>query len=410
MNSLTVVLVNTQNQTVIGLQISNAINYHPPVSTTSVVSKPSSRTMKPLTHTKVCAIVSDYRTSGNALATARKHNVDRKSVHKYDKMLKTNKNIIRKKSTGRPKAMSDEACKLAESLLLNGEVGGLKQVANELQQQLGLHISTKTLSQSVKRFCSHEGRPIKAGFKKPNKQLSMATREKRISFCTKNKTRNWSNVMFTDRCKFHFYYPGVKLHSCAWVRVGHDREAPKVNHASCLNVYAGITKFGVTSMVVVAGTTKHKTTFKNKKGADAKNITGGEYKHVVLQLLAEGKRIYGDKRVGVMHWYLQQDNDPTHKKASRAALGEWRASNPDCVVDILPDWPPNSPDLSPIENVWSYVQQQANKAGCKTFDEFSATVQSTFASLSKSYINNLFDSMKNRVEQCLERKGGKTKY
>ena len=366
--------------------------------------------MKPLSHTLICAVVRDFRKNGNASATARKHGVNRKSVLKYAKMLKTNKNIITKKSTGRPKAMGDDACKLAESLLLDGEVGGLNQVANELQQQLGLKVSTKTLSKSVKAFCSHESRPIKARFKKPTKQLSMATREKRIAFCTKNRNRNWSNVMFTDRCKFNFYYPGVRVQSCAWVRVGHEREAPKVNHASCLNVYAGITKFGVTSMVVVAGTTKHKTTFKNKKGGDAKNITGGEYKHVVLQFLAEGKRIYTDKRVGVTHWYLQQDNDPTHKKASRAAMDEWRASNQGCVVDILPDWPPNSPDLSPIENVWSYVQQQANKAGCKTFDEFSTTVQSTFASLNKSYINKLFDSMKNRVRQCLERKGGKTKY
>ena len=59
-------------------------------------------------------------------------------------------------------------------------------------------------------------------------------------------------------------------------------------------------------MIVVAGTTKHKATFKNKKGVDATNITGGEYKHVVLQFLAEGKRICTDKRVGVTHWYLQQ--------------------------------------------------------------------------------------------------------
>lgn len=371
--------------------------------------QPISRKMKPLSHVKACAIARDYDKCGNACATARRHNVHRQTVTKYAKQLKTSGNIIRKKSTGRHKAMTDEACQLGRTLLLDGETGGLKQVAKELEHQLGLKVSTKTLSTSVKAYCSSMGQPIKVSHKKPTKELSKATCEKRVSFCTKNKNRDWSNVMFTDRCKFAFNYPGVKVQNCAWVRVGHERTAPKVNHASCLNVYAGITKYGVTTMVVVAGTTKHKTIYKNKKGADARNITSEEYKHVVLKLLDEGKRIFADKK-GVAHWYFQQDNDPTHKKASVDALHDWHSSNPNCVVELLPNWPPNSPDLSPIENVWAFVQNHASKAGCKTFEEFSATVKSIFASLSKEHIENLYRSMKDRVTKCLKKQGARIKY
>ena len=365
--------------------------------------------MKPLSHVKACAVARDYDKSGNASVTARRHNVHRQTVTKYAKQLKAHGNIIRKKSTGRHKAMTDEACKLAETLLLGGEIGGLKQVAKELEHKLGLKVSTKTLSASLKAYCKRMGQPIKVSYKEPTKMLSKATCEKRVSFCTKNKNRDWSNVMFTDRCKFTFDYPGVKVQNCAWVRVGQERAVPKVNHASCLNVYAGITKYGVTAMVVVAGTTNHKTIYKNKKGFGARNITSEEYKHVVMQLLDEGKRIFADKKGGA-HWYFQQDNDPTHKKASRDALHEWHTSNPNCVVEILPDWPPNSPDLSPIENVWSYVQHHANKAGCKKFEDFSATVKSIFASLSKDHINKLYSSMKQRVNKCLQKQGAKIKY
>jgi hypothetical protein len=135
-----------------------------------------------------------------------------------------------------------------------------------------------------------------------------------------------------------------------------------------LNLYAGITKWGITKPHVVTGTTGMKSTFTNKKGQPAKNITTYEYKVVVDKtLLPEGRRMFSAQ--GISSWVLQQDNDPTHKKASQAAVGEWNKKNPGATVKVIPFWPPNSPDLSPIENVWAYVQQKVDKAGCQNFKD-----------------------------------------
>jgi hypothetical protein len=162
-------------------------------------------------------------------------------------------------------------------------------------------------------------------------------------------------------------------------------------------------------MCTVAGTTKHTSSYKNKQGQAAKNITSQEYYHVVLDhLLPEGKRLFSS--AGISKWYLQQDNDPTHKAASTKALEEWKGKLSGCVVEVLPQWPPNSPDLSPIENVWGYIQAEVNKAGCKNFDEFKAKVQEVFRNLSPQHLGNLFKSMKGRIEKCMAHGGAKIKY
>lgn len=362
-----------------------------------------------LTHLQICSIVREYRRTGNVSQTARTTKTDRKTVKRWLDRLEKEQRIERKPGSGRKPTLDDDACALAESLLLDNQYGSLKEVAAELYRRKQLKVSTKTLSKSVRSYCKREGRPIRVVFRRPKKQLTVGTKQKRLKFCEIHKSTKWNAVMFTDRCKFHFYYPGAKVGVCQWVRQGEDREAPKVNHASCLNVYAGITKYGVTTMCTVAGTTNHSSPFTNKKGDKAKNITSAEYYHVVLDhLLPEGKRLFSANNI--TSWYLQQDNDPTHKKSSVDALKVWDKMMTGTTVELLPDWPPNSPDLSPIENVWAYVQSQVNKMGCKTFEEFEAQVKHTFQNLPRSMLDKLYKSMKTRLQLCMEKKGGKTKY
>jgi transposase len=367
--------------------------------------------MSRLNELRRAEIITTYNALKSIRKTAHTLSINVKTVQRWLKRYSSTGNIkAMLNAAGRRRIMSDDTCALAEQLLLSNEHGSLSLVAQELYRLKGIRAHPSTISRSVKAFCKRMGRPIHSTSKKPAKQLTADTMRKRLQFAQANLTRNWSTVMFTDRCKFHHTYVGGVVRRTVWKRVGSERTAPRVNHASCYNVYAGITKYGVTKMHIVAGTTRHVSTFTNRQGDPAKNITGQEYEQVVSRtLLPEGRRLFGGA-VGVSSWTLQQDNDPNHKKASQRAIQAWNARHPGNTVSVLSEWPPNSPDLNPIENVWAYVQAEVNKAGCRDFASFSARVEEIFSNLSRRHLSNLFGSMRKRLEEVVSKNGGKTRY
>jgi transposase len=316
-------------------------------------------------------------------------------------------NVESANKTGRPPALDSAGAEEALQRLLTGDQGTASEVARVLhtkgKSKKVLHKST--IIRHAKAVAAAEGKPIRVVRGFPSKQLSKDTIKKRLNFATRNRKRSWANVMFTDRKKFHFYYPGVAVKPLKWTRKGETWMQPKVNHAEVVNLYAGITRQGITKAHIVAGTSQHQSRFLNKKGQVSKNITAAEYAAVVGDtFLPEGERLFGP-----IGWILQQDNDPSHKRAAEnavAAHNKKRGSN----IQLLPSWPPNSPDLSPIENLWGYIQGKVNARGCKTFAEYQQAVLSELKAVPKQMLRNLFDSMPTRLADCLKAKGGKTKY
>jgi hypothetical protein len=125
-------------------------------------------------------------------------------------------------------------------------------------------------------------------------------------------------------------------------------------------------------------------------------------------VLPEGTRMFTNR--GQSFWVLQQDNDPTHKKPAAQELDDWNHKHPGRQVQMLLNWPPNSPDLSPIENVWAIVQKQVDAVGCKSFKEFEACVIEKLQALDQNILKSLYKSMAKRIRLCIEANGDKIKY
>ena len=354
-------------------------------------------------------VLLEYGKRPNFNAVARKLHLDPRTVKRWVLRSESGGLEVLNRS-GRKRLMSEEASCKAVELLLSGEYHNCSQVAVELKN-LGLTskvVDPTTLARHAKAKAMADGTPILAKTGKPVKALTEENKVKRMEFCQANMARNWGHVMITDRKKFLFSFPGTSVKRVRWMKLGEQRQAYRPNNPMAVNMYAGITKHGVTKAHLVTGTSRLKTSYKNKKGDPSRNITSAEYEDVVTRtLLPEGARLFA--AAGLSGWVLQQDNDPTHKTPSARALQAWNARRRGSV-QLLKNWPPNSPDLSPIENAWAHVQATVNAAGCKDFDEFQATLLKAWKELDMSVVKGLMASLPTRLKACVDKRGDKTRF
>lgn len=330
-----------------------------------------------------------------------------KAVRRWWYCYKSTGGVTCKKSTGRPPLLSDEAAAMAMDMLAGVECKGAAQVAVKLHTKKVTKtlVHKATVIRAARRAAGMTGTPLVVKRGKPRKGLTKFTKARRLMFAKANKSRSWGNVMFTDRKKFNFNYPGSCVKPIRWVLGGLEREVFQPTHPQCLNIYSGITPYGMTAIHAVAGSSKHNLQYLNKKGQLARNITSAEYTDVLNNtLLPCGQTLFTTQ--GISTWYLQQDNDPSHGVCKKV-VQDWNHRK-GSSVQLLPRWPPNSPDLNIIENVWAWVQARVNEKGCKTFEEFKAAVKNQIAAVPRTMIAKLYKSLSSRMALVIDNEGGLT--
>ena len=102
---------------------------------------------------------------------------------------------------------------------------------------------------------------------------------------------------------------------------------------------------------------------------------------------------------------FQQDLAPCH--TSKISTNFFRMNN----IKVL-DWPGNSPDLNPIENLWSIIKIRLRKKDCTTKTKLIEAIIQVWHHDEQIRENcrNLIDSMPKRVLQVINNKGGHTTY
>ncbi len=209
-------------------------------------------------------------------------------------------------------------------------------------------------------------------------KASRATTHRRVKeFWAKEKKNwtvaQWSKVLLSDESKFcisfgnqgpRVWRKGGEAHSSSFLK-------SSVKFPQSVMIWGAMSSAGVGPLCFL------KT-----------NVTAPVYQEILEHfMLPSADQLFKDA-----DFIFQQDLAPAHTaKSTKSWLN-------DHGVGVL-DWPANSPDLNPVENLWSIVKRKMRNKRPKNADELKATVKETWASIPPQQCHKLITSKPRRIEQ-----------
>jgi hypothetical protein len=123
------------------------------------------------------------------------------------------------------------------------------------------------------------------------------------------------------------------------------------------------------------------------------------------------QEILSDEFLQTLHFYgldrdsiiFQHDNDPKHTASSTI---RWLRDHNIFVLK----WPPQSPDLNPIEHLWSYLKERIRNRPVqpKNKEELWEAFREEWSRIDPDFCAKLISTMPERIAAVLKAKGGNT--
>uniref|UniRef100_A0A3B3S7W9 Paired domain-containing protein n=1 Tax=Paramormyrops kingsleyae TaxID=1676925 RepID=A0A3B3S7W9_9TELE len=305
------------------------------------------------------------------------------TIYRIIKNFKERGSIVVKKASGRPRKSSKRQDRLLKLIQLRDRGTTSAELAQEWQEA-GVSASART----VRRRLLEDGVVSRKAVKKP--LLSEKNIRDRLIFCKRYRdwtAEDWGKVIFSAESPFQLFRASGKnmVQGRKDERYFQSCLMPTVKNPETIYVWGCFSARGVGSLSILP-----KNTAINKEW----------YQNILReQLLPTVQEQFGDGRC-----LFQHPGTPCHKaKVITKWLGEQN-------IDILGPWPGNSPDLNPIENLWSILKRQVDKQKPANSDKFKALIMQEWAAISQDLAQKFIDSMPGRIAEVLKKKGQHLKY
>jgi len=287
---------------------------------------------------------------------------------------------------GRPAKLSTRDKQRIIHKITSGQLDNAVQATHFIN-----HISTTSINpQTVRNVLKENG--FKAVVKKKVPLLKKTHRLKRLKFAQEHENwtvEDWKRVLWSDETKVNRIHSDGKVYT--WKEKGEgltDRvTTPTVKHGGGNNlmVWGCMGWNGVGKLVEVVG----------KMDAEqyCEILDEGVVESFEKLRMKEGERVF------------QQDNDPKH--TSKRAESWFEDNEIEKLV-----WPPQSPDLNPIEHLWTHLKDQLKlyPTHPKGVHELWDRLDEQWNKIPPKECQKLIESMPRRMKAVIKAKGGHTKY
>lgn len=252
--------------------------------------------------------------------------------------------------------------------------------SRKIREKSGVNVSLSTVQRVIKNAEHLQRKKLK---KKP--PLNAQRKQMRMEFARTHMswTTQWHYVAFSDEKKFNlegpdgynYYFHDLRKDEHTLDRL-HSREGGVM-------VWGAITYYGTCELQFLTS-----------------RMNAENYKNVLQIAFPHLQNLFGN-----LNWHFQHDNAPIH---TARTVKSWIQSQ---EVEIL-EWPPYSPDLNIIENVWGWLARKVYESGkqYKTKYELIEGIKEAWSTISLNYINQLYQSIPCRVFEVISKNGGSTHY
>jgi len=295
------------------------------------------------------------------------------TVSDWIKTYKETGDVQDKEGRGRKRATTEKEDTLIVKMAKIDDANSAPKIRSKLVKR-GINLSPQTIRNRLHEAGGVYSYPLA----KP--LLNQDQMEKRLNFAKDNLDRDWSNVIFTDESTFQLFTYKRKV----W-RFGLQGIVRRtVKHPPKIHVWGCFNESGFGEIYLFS-----------------ENLNGTLLTKIYQKaLLPSVNKLIENPESG---WVLQEDNDPKHK--SKIAT-KWRLDN---GVDRL-KWASASPDLNPIENVWSLLKAKVEEKNCSTIKQLRAEIKKQRRALPNDYAINLVKSLKKRLLAVIANNGDFTLY